>query len=56
MDEQERLTGSQSFFEVWKTEELIGKGSFGMVYRISKAVLGNRYESAVKIIRVPTEE
>ena len=37
----------------WKIEELIGQGSFGKVYRISKEDFGHIYEAALKIIEIP---
>lgn len=40
----------------WYVEELIGEGSFGKVYKIIKEEWGFRYESALKVIRVPTKE
>lgn len=37
----------------WKIEELIGEGSFGKVYRITKEDFGHIYEAALKIIEIP---
>lgn len=37
----------------WKIEALIGEGSFGKVYRVTKEEFGHSYESALKIIRIP---
>lgn len=39
----------------WKVEELLGKGSIGNVYKISKTVLGKKYFSAVKFITVTSK-
>lgn len=46
----------QPLWGSWIVEELIGKGSFGRVYRISKDIFGSKYSSAVKLITVPTYE
>ncbi|NLD49027.1 MAG: serine/threonine protein kinase, partial [Clostridiaceae bacterium] len=46
----------QPLWGSWTVEELIGKGSFGRVYRISKDVFGSKYSSAVKLLTVPTHE
>lgn len=46
----------QPLWGSWDVEELIGKGSFGRVYRISKDVYGDKYTSAVKLITVPTHD
>ncbi|MFZ5988087.1 MAG: DUF5050 domain-containing protein [Bacillota bacterium] len=40
----------------WYIQELIGEGSFGRVYRITKEEWGFKYESALKILCVPTKE
>ena len=37
----------------WKIDELLGEGSFGSVYRISREEFGHIYESALKIITIP---
>ena len=37
----------------WRTEELIGRGGFGSVWRASRTVAGHTSTSAVKIIDVP---
>ena len=39
----------------WHIKELIGKGSFGAVYRAEKTEYGNTYTSAVKHISIPGE-
>ena len=40
----------------WRIESLIGEGSFGKVYKISRVEFGNTYYSAVKIISIPQNE
>lgn len=40
----------------WKTVELIGKGSFGKVYKVKREDFGNTFYSAVKIIEIPQDE
>lgn len=40
----------------WKTEEYIGEGSFGKVYRITREDFGHTYESALKVITIPANK
>ncbi|KNY27494.1 serine/threonine-protein kinase [Pseudobacteroides cellulosolvens] len=40
----------------WKIEDLVGEGSYGKVYKISKDEWGFKYESALKHIEIPTRE
>lgn len=42
----------------WHTQELIGRGAFGEVYKVKREELGETFYSAVKVIRIPhdTEE
>ncbi len=40
----------------WYIDGLIGEGSFGKVYKISKEEWGFKYESALKLICIPTKE
>ena len=42
----------------WHTQELLGKGAFGEVYKVKREELGETFYSAVKVIRIPhdTEE
>ncbi|MEN8905745.1 MAG: hypothetical protein ABF289_07295, partial [Clostridiales bacterium] len=40
----------------WKIDGLIGEGSIGKVYKLSKELFGKKYYSAVKVITVPTKE
>ena len=37
----------------WETVGLIGRGSFGAVYKIQRNVLGNVEEAALKVISIP---
>ena len=39
----------------WYVKELIGKGTFGAVYRAEKTEYGNTYTSAVKHISIPND-
>ena len=40
----------------WHTAELIGKGTFGEVYKAWREEFGERFYSAVKIVRIPGED
>ena len=40
----------------WKIEEVLGRGSFGTVYRASRNVYENSFESAIKVITIPQQE
>lgn len=40
----------------WIIEELLGEGSYGCVYRISREEFGHVYESALKIITIPRSQ
>lgn len=40
----------------WKTAGLLGKGSFGNVYKVLKEDFGGEYYAAVKVIRIPQDE
>ena len=55
-NEKVRTSKYEPLFESWHTDEKIGEGSFGVVYKVSKREMGETYESAVKIIIVPTKE
>jgi len=37
----------------WTVDSLIGEGSFGKVYRVTRTEFGHTYESALKVIRIP---
>ena len=37
----------------WTIEELLGEGTFGQVYKISRVEMGNKYYSALKVINIP---
>lgn len=39
----------------WKTEELLGKGTFGEVYKAKKEVYGNVSYAAIKVIEIPKD-
>ncbi|MEN8905156.1 MAG: protein kinase [Clostridiales bacterium] len=40
----------------WKVDKLIGEGSIGKVYKLSKDLYGKKYYSAVKLITIPTKD
>ena len=46
----------EPLFGSWHVVEEIGQGSFGIVYRVSREEMGQRYDSAVKLISIPTRE
>lgn len=37
----------------WQAEELLGKGTFGEVYKAKKEVYGNVSYAAIKVIEIP---
>lgn len=53
MDEYRKY---EPIFGSWKIERLIGKGSFGKVFEISREEYGTTYKAALKIITVPQDE
>jgi serine/threonine-protein kinase len=40
----------------WYVETLIGRGSYGKVYKVCRTDFGKTYESAVKIISIPQDD
>lgn len=46
----------EPFWGSWYIENFIGQGSFGKVFKISKEEWGYKYESALKIMSIPTKE
>ncbi len=40
----------------WLIEKFIGQGSFGKVYKISKEEWGYKYESALKVMSIPSND
>lgn len=46
----------QPLWGKWYIELPLGQGSFGTVYKISCEEMGYQYESAVKVITIPSEE
>lgn len=46
----------EPIFGVWYITKLLGKGSFGEVYEITREELGTTYKAALKIISVPQDE
>ena len=39
----------------WHIKELVGKGTFGAVYRAEKTEYGNTYTSAIKHLSIPPQ-
>ena len=37
----------------WETKEILGRGSYGAVYRIEREVLGDIEQAAIKYMSVP---
>ncbi len=46
----------EPFWGSWHMEKFIGQGSYGKVYKISKEEWGYKYESALKLMSIPTKE
>ncbi len=46
----------EPFFGQWYADKLIGKGSYGSVYRIVREEFGDRYEAALKWLPLPQDE
>lgn len=42
-----------TYFKEWKIEELLGEGSFGKVYRITRQEFGYTYQAALKVMEIP---
>lgn len=40
----------------WRTEELIGSGAFGKVYKVKREAMGNISYSAVKVMHIPQDQ
>ena len=53
MDEYRKY---EPIFGSWKLVRLIGKGSFGKVFEISREEYGTTYRAALKVISVPQDE
>lgn len=53
MDEYRKY---EPIFRSWYLKRLIGKGSFGKVYEITRDEFGETYKAALKIITVPTDD
>jgi serine/threonine protein kinase len=53
MDEYRKY---EPIFGSWYLKKLIGKGSFGKVYEITREEFGTTYRSALKIITVPQDD
>ncbi|MEN2774514.1 DUF5050 domain-containing protein [Acetivibrio clariflavus] len=46
----------EPFWGSWYIEKFLGQGSYGKVFKLSKEEWGYKYESALKIISIPTRE
>ena len=46
----------QKVWTDWKVTEKIGEGSFGQVFKAEKESYGIKQESAIKVVRIPSDE
>ena len=46
----------QKVWSDWKVTEKIGEGSFGQVFKAEKESYGIKQESAIKVVRIPSDE
>lgn len=46
----------QKVWPEWEVTEKIGEGSFGQVFRAEKVSFGIKQESAIKVVRIPSDE
>ena len=46
----------QKVWPDWKVTEKIGEGSFGQVFKAEKESYGIKQESAIKVVRIPSDE
>ena len=46
----------QSVWPDWQAKEILGKGSYGTVFRAVKEKFGVRKESAIKVVHIPTDD
>lgn len=56
MDGKDYVKKYEPLWGSWHVHEFVGEGSFGKVYKIIKGEWGYTYESALKIMSVPTKE
>ena len=56
MPDNNQIHRYEPLFGSWHVVEEVGQGSFGIVYRVSKEELGEQYDSAVKLITIPSRE
>lgn len=50
------MSDFETIWPEWHVEELIGKGSYGKVYRISRESMGHISYAAAKMINIPQDE
>ena len=53
MDEYKKY---EPIFGSWYLSRMIGKGSFGKVFEITREEFGTTYRSALKIITIPQDD
>ena len=56
MDTMSDIKAFEPLWGVWKTEKLIGEGSYGKVYRAVREEFGRKYYAAIKHISIPASE
>ncbi len=56
MDNEKFREEQEKVWNGWLIEGLIGEGSYGKVYKISRTDHGHKYFSAVKIISIPSKD
>lgn len=55
MEGSEFMDEISEIWPQWHTESLIGAGSFGKVYKVSRKTMDNVSYAAVKVVQIPQE-